>query len=74
MLLHVCGKRSCTCFEIESKCNLFKIRKKERDNMERLISFTRNGESRIKRENLLFTKSASCVYKCGILLRDSFYK
>ena len=44
------GKRSRTSLEIESKYNLFEIKKKERDNMERLISFTRNGESPIKRE------------------------
>ena len=45
------GKRSHTCLEIESKYDLFQMKKKkERDNMEGLISFTRNGESRIKRE------------------------
>ena len=48
-LLRVYGKRSHTCLEIDSKYNLFQIKKKK-DNMERLISFTRNGESRIKRE------------------------
>ena len=36
--------------EIESKYNLFQLKKKERDNMEQLISFTKNSEYRIKRE------------------------
>ena len=50
-LLPVYGKRSRICLEIESKCNLFQL-KKERDNIERLISFTRNGETHIKREKV----------------------
>ena len=48
-LLRVYGKRSRTCLEIESKYNLFQIKEKK-DNVELLISFTRNGESRIKGE------------------------
>ena len=44
------GNRSCTCLEVESKHNSFQIIKKERDNMEWIILFTRNGESHIERE------------------------
>ena len=51
LLLPVYGRRSQICLEIESKCNLFQLTK-ERDNIERLISFTRNGETHIKGEKI----------------------